>query len=82
MIAQLWFAQHHVVDGLVRQDPLVVRLLLLWLFTIVLLPFPTALVAEASDDAATKVLYIGTLAVSSLLPGAGRLADPAQSGHP
>jgi len=67
VIAQLWFAQHHVVDGLVRQDPLVVRLLLLWLFTIVLLPFPTALLADASDDAATKVLHIGTLAVSSLL---------------
>jgi uncharacterized membrane protein len=67
VIAQLWFAQHHVVNGLVRQDPVVERLLLLWLFTIVVLPFPTALLADAADDAATKVLYIGTLAVSSLL---------------
>jgi len=67
VIAQLWFSQHHIVEHLVRQDPLVMRLLVLWLFTIVVLPFPTALLADAADEPATKVLYIGTLAASSLL---------------
>jgi uncharacterized membrane protein len=67
VIAQLWFSQHRIVSGLVVQDPLVTRLMLAWTLTIVLLPFPTALVAEASDDPATKVFYIGTMALSSAL---------------
>jgi uncharacterized membrane protein len=67
VIAQLWFAQHHIVERLVRQDPVVVRLLLLWLFTIVVLPFPSALLPDAGGEPITKMLYIGNLAVSSLL---------------
>ena len=67
VIAQLWFAQHRVVSSLVVQDPWVTRFLLLWTLTIVVLPFPTALVAEAGSDPATKVFYIGTMAVSSSL---------------
>lgn len=66
VIAQLWFSQHRVVSSLVRQDPVVVRLLTLWMFTIVVLPFPTALVAESGEEAATKTLYIGTMALSAL----------------
>ena len=31
------------------------------------LPFPTTLVAVASDDALSRLLYIGTMAVSSAL---------------
>ena len=67
VIAQLWFSQHRIVSSLVIQDPWVTRLLLLWTLTIVVLPFPTALVAEAGSDPATKVFYIGTMAVSSSL---------------
>ena len=67
VIAQLWMSQHHIVSGLVVQNPLVTRLLLAWTLTIVFLPFPTALVAEVSDDPATKVLYIGTMAMSSAM---------------
>jgi uncharacterized membrane protein len=67
VIARLWLAQHDTVSSLVRQDRFVVRILLLWLLTIVILPFPTALVAEAGEQAATKTFYIGTMAVSSLL---------------
>ena len=67
VIARLWLAQHETVSSLVRQDRLIVSFLLLWLLTIVFLPFPTALVAEAGEQAATKTFYIGTMAVSSLL---------------
>jgi TMEM175 potassium channel family protein len=67
VIAQLWMSQHHIVSGLVVQNTGVTRLLLAWTLTIVFLPFPTALVAEVSDDPATKVLYIGTMAMSSTL---------------
>lgn len=65
VIARLWLAQHAIVRSLVRQSAVVVRLLLLWTFTIVVLPFPTALVASTSDNALAKALYIGTMALSS-----------------
>ncbi len=42
VIARLWLAQHSTVSSLVRQDRQVVSLMLLWLLTIVVLPFPTA----------------------------------------
>jgi uncharacterized membrane protein len=66
VIAQLWFAQHRVVSTLVVQDPVVTRLLSVWLLSIVVLPFPTSLVAQAGEQAATKVLYIGTMAASAV----------------
>jgi uncharacterized membrane protein len=67
VIARLWLAHHVIVSGLVRQDGWIVNLTLLWGLTIVFLPFPTALVAEAPDEALTKVLYIGTMAASSAI---------------
>jgi uncharacterized membrane protein len=67
VIAQLWFSQQRIVSSLVVQDRLVTRLLLAWTLTIVLLPFPTALVAEVGHEPATKVFYLGTMAVSSAL---------------
>jgi uncharacterized membrane protein len=69
VIANLWFTQHHVVRAVVATDPVVTRLMVAWLLMIVFLPFPTALVAEEGSQAATKVLYIGTMTVSSLLIG-------------
>jgi uncharacterized membrane protein len=67
VIAQLWGSHHRIVSGLVRQGRWVVLLTLMWALTIVFLPFPTALVAEASQEVATKVLYMGTMATSSAL---------------
>jgi uncharacterized membrane protein len=69
VIAQLWFTQHRLVSRVVVQDPVMARLMVAWTFTIVLLPFPTALVAQAGTDPVTKVFYIGTMAVSSALLG-------------
>jgi len=67
VIARLWLAQHRIVSGLVRQSRAVVLLLLAWTFTIVVLPFPTALAAATSHDSLARVLYIGTMTVSSAL---------------
>lgn len=51
-----------------RQSTTLLWLLLGWTFTIVFLPFPTGLVAGSSgNDALTKLLYIGTMAVSSTM---------------
>jgi len=67
VIAQLWLAQHHIVSGLVRQNAAVIRLLMLWSFTIVVLPFPTSLITTTDHDPVAKTFYIGTMAISSLL---------------
>ncbi len=66
VIARLWLAQHHTVRTLERQSPSVIWLLLAWTFTIVFLPFPTRLVAASDHDPVAKILYVGTMAVSSL----------------
>jgi uncharacterized membrane protein len=67
VIAKFWFAQQRAVTSLVKLDRTVVAMLLVWTFTIVVMPFGTALVAEAPDDPLTRLIYVGTMAVSSLL---------------
>jgi uncharacterized membrane protein len=65
VIAQLWLGQHRIVSGLVRQSNALIWLLLVWAFTIVFLPFPTSLVTTTDHDPLAKILYVGTMAVSS-----------------
>lgn len=70
VIAQLWRAQHRSLQHVVVAHPWVTRLLLTWTLTIVFLPFPTALLPAAGDQSVTKILYIGTILLSTLLLGA------------
>jgi uncharacterized membrane protein len=72
VIAGRWFNQHTSVSPLLRGSNRITLLLMFWTFTIVLLPFPSALVAEAPDDAVTKVLYVGTMVVSTFTMAAVR----------
>ena len=67
VIANLWFDQHRALHAVIANDPLVTRLVVAWTLTIVVLPFPTSLVAQAGSQATTKILYIGTIALSSVL---------------
>jgi TMEM175 potassium channel family protein len=64
VIARLWLAQHDTLSDVVAQDRALTQLMLLWLLLIVLLPFPTALLGDAGDEALTKILYMGTIAAS------------------
>jgi uncharacterized membrane protein len=66
VIARLWFAQHRAVRPLLVSHEHVSALLVFWMLTIAFLPFPTALVAKAGHEPITKVLYIGTIALSTL----------------
>jgi uncharacterized membrane protein len=50
VIARLWYSQHATVRILVGFDGWVFTILSAWALTIVFLPFPTSLVAEAPDD--------------------------------
>jgi TMEM175 potassium channel family protein len=67
VIARLWVAQHRIVSVLERQTTGLIYLLLTWSLTIVFLPFATSLVTESTGDGLAKIIYIGTMAVSSLL---------------
>ena len=67
VIARLWFVQHDSVRHVVGDDRRLARLLVLWALTIVFLPFPTALVAETPDDSTTKLLYIGSMVLSTAI---------------
>jgi uncharacterized membrane protein len=72
VIARIWLSQHHAVAPLLAGNPRITVLLIAWTFTIVVLPFPTSLVASAGGQAPTKVLYVGTMAVSILVIAALR----------
>ena len=65
VIARLWFSQHRLMRPVVTANRPLLLWLLLWTFAIVFLPFPTALLSTGGEQAITKLLYIGTLAVSS-----------------
>ena len=66
VISRLWFAQHYSFSHVLYTHKRVASLLVFWSLTIVFLPFPTALVARAGDQATTKILYIGTILVSTI----------------
>jgi uncharacterized membrane protein len=65
VIARLWIIHHKMFESVVGYDSVLVQLTMVWLFTVVFLPFPTELVADAHGRAVSG-LYIGTLLASSL----------------
>lgn len=67
VIARFWAAHHRVFDGQPRVSPLVVWVNTIWLFSIVVLPFPTEMVGAFSEDPFTLHFYVATLFVSSAL---------------
>ena len=66
VIARLWRAHHAIFEHVRAYSSGLLRLSLVWAFTIVLLPLPTAIISEFSRDRLASALYIGTMAVSSI----------------
>jgi uncharacterized membrane protein len=67
VIAAFW-TQHHVLfSGVERLTGVLLLLNFGWLFTVVWLPVPTAMAGTMHPDALQKVLYIGTMLVSTLI---------------
>jgi TMEM175 potassium channel family protein len=62
----LWTAHHRTMEYFDAYDTMIFRLTLIWLFTIVLLPFVTQLITGTRDDRGATPLYEGVLLVSSL----------------
>jgi uncharacterized membrane protein len=65
VIARLWTAHHRLFEGAATATRRVVVLDMLWVLTIVVLPFPTEMVGGYGEDRFTIALYIGTILASS-----------------
>jgi uncharacterized membrane protein len=65
VIFRFWWAHHQLFRHVSRLSPAVVRWNLLWMLSIVFLPWPTAIITAYDTSPGTVLLYIGTLLVSS-----------------
>lgn len=66
VIWALWRAHHSMMEHFRGYDAAIVRLHMVWLFTIVVLPFTTQLMSGDAFSHSAMPLYIGTLLVSSI----------------
>lgn len=67
VIARFWAAHHRVFDAAQRVSPRLVWVNTAWLFTIVVVPFPTEMVGAFEDDPFPLRFYVFTLFASSAL---------------
>lgn len=68
VIARLWQFHHTLFESVISYDNALVQLTLLWLLTVVFLPFPTEITGTHTGRA-VSALYIGTLLASSVALG-------------
>jgi len=73
LIANFWLTHHRLFAGVHRVTNSLLWLTIAWMFTIVWLPIPTALIGQLPPDAGQEILYIGTLALTSLVMFFSRL---------
>lgn len=66
VIGNFWVVHHRMWENITTYNAGLLWANLLWLLSIVFLPFPTALLASSpSGDRATYALYVGTMAVTT-----------------
>jgi uncharacterized membrane protein len=65
VIARLWLAHHELFERVAAYDAMIVVVSLCWALTIVVLPFPTQLIATYGSERGAVSLYIGVLFLSS-----------------
>lgn len=74
VIGRFWFSHHKFFERLTGYSPRLVWFNLMWLLGIVVMPFPTALIATAStSDRLAVLVYLGTMlwiSLAQLLMGA------------
>jgi len=67
VIGNFWLVHHRTFERIASYNSGLLWANLLWLLSIVFLPFPTALLASSpSGDRATYALYVGTMVVTTL----------------
>lgn len=65
VIARFWYAHHELMKGVDDLTTTLVILDFVWLFAIVFLPLPSAIIAELYSSAGATVLYAGTMLLSA-----------------
>ena len=70
VIANFWLGHHRVFEHVRAYTSAMMRLNLLWLLTIVILPFPTEIVGVYKSDRFTAGFYTGTILALSLCQSA------------
>ncbi|GAA1152215.1 TMEM175 family protein [Kribbella jejuensis] len=66
VIANFWLGHHRIFEHVRFYTPGLMRLNLLWLLTIVVLPFTTEIIGAFDSDRFVAGLYIGTILVLSI----------------
>ncbi|MRG59128.1 DUF1211 domain-containing protein [Agromyces sp. CFH 90414] len=67
LIANAWFTNHRVLARVEYVSPALMSLSVLWMFTIVWLPVPTAMLGSMPTDTLQKVVYIGSLIATAVV---------------
>lgn len=67
VIARLWLAHHELFERVAAYDTTILIVSLCWALTIVVLPFPTQLIATYGSERGAVSLYIGVLLSSACL---------------
>ncbi len=67
LIATFWLANHRVFARVEGTSPALLWLTIGWMFTIVWLPVPTAMLGSMDTDDAQKLVYIGSLVLTSVM---------------
>ncbi|TCC33989.1 TMEM175 family protein [Kribbella speibonae] len=70
VIASFWLGHHRVFEHVRAYTTAMMRLNLLWLLTIVVLPFPTEIIGAFDSDRFTAGLYTGTILALSICQSA------------
>jgi uncharacterized membrane protein len=65
VISRFWISHHHLFEQVKAYSPALMQANLGWLLTIVVLPFPTEMIAGFDRDQFTALFYIGTVFASS-----------------
>ncbi|WP_238155645.1 TMEM175 family protein [Kribbella soli] len=66
VIASFWLGHHRLFEHIRAYTPAMMRVNLLWLLTIVVLPFPTEIIGAFESDRFTAGVYIGTILALSV----------------
>jgi len=74
VIGVYWLSHHNLFGGLAREDGRLRWINLVFLASVVFLPFPTSVIAEAQPTATAAVLYAGSVATVGFLLTAVALA--------
>jgi uncharacterized membrane protein len=66
VISRLWLVHHRTFEHVRAYNPVLMTVNMLWLFTVVLLPFPTGMIDMYGKDRFAAAFYVATVLASSV----------------